>query len=420
MNLSTKSSKIYFKILNILLLLLLLFNVIFPKGGIKLAEFPITIGYLIFFILFIHIFIGTLISTRTYVNNKFIMVHIILIICFNTIVLLGVGYNGYDDLGMLVSMIINLFLIPIIFLLFLNPLSQECDIEKYLNFLKNGIMFVSIYGIFLFFYKYYTGAFIEIPLLTVNYHDVGLIESTKSIDRGGVFKLISTYNNGNIYGVCILMLLPLYVWLEKSKIKKFLVKTSLILTLSRTVWIGLVLYEFFVFIKSKLTFQRVLTLLLIVSFLVFSIYTIMIFLNWDLSLLFDTDLGGRRKQLDFVFSFFPIKSFYVTSEITYVFILSIFGLIGLLFFILIMTFPIILWYLGKIPNRMKFKKHIVHGLILYLIVSFGDGAILYIPVMMIYWFLVFMLYSNHKQALAIDNKFHKNIHYENNFKTDKG
>ena len=53
------------------------------------------------------------------------------------------------------------------------------------------------------------GKFIEIPFLTVNAGDYGTLESTKHINRGGYLKLISTYNNGNVYGVATLILLPL-------------------------------------------------------------------------------------------------------------------------------------------------------------------------------------------------------------------
>ena len=90
-----------------------------------------------------------------------------------------------------------------------------------------AVLFVSAYGIFLFFYKLGTGSFIEIPYLTVNAGDLGELEG-KSIDRGGIFKLISTYNNGNVYGISILILLPLYAHLEKRLSRVLTVKASLV------------------------------------------------------------------------------------------------------------------------------------------------------------------------------------------------
>src|SRR5690606_25097688 len=75
-----------------------------------------------------------------------------------------------------------------------------------------------------------------------NAGDVGALEG-KHIDRGGIFKLISTYNNGNIFGICMVMLLPLYACLERRTWPQLVVKAALVLTLSRTVWAGLIAYE---------------------------------------------------------------------------------------------------------------------------------------------------------------------------------
>ena len=100
------------------------------------------------------------------------------------------------------------------------------------------------------------GRFVEIPFLTVNFHDVGTLETTKYIDRGGIFKLISTYNNGNVYGVCLLMLLPFYNSVEPSKLKRMIVKLSLLLTLSRTVWFGLFFAEILTYLYVyRITFK---------------------------------------------------------------------------------------------------------------------------------------------------------------------
>src|SRR5690606_34127372 len=125
------------------------------------------------------------------------------------------------------------------------------DLDLLLRAVRMAVLLVSAYGIFLFFYKLATDSFIEIPYLTVNAGDVGELEG-KSIDRGGVFKLISTYNNGNVYGISLLMLLPLYTFLEKRLSSVLTVKASLVLTLSRTVWAGLVVYE----VLSRLYVRR--------------------------------------------------------------------------------------------------------------------------------------------------------------------
>ncbi len=77
----------------------------------------------------------------------------------------------------------------------------------------------------------------------VNAADVGLLETTKDINRGGLFKLISTYNNGNVYGAAMLILLPLFDAIETRKWRKLFLRIALVLTLSRSVWIGLVMLQ---------------------------------------------------------------------------------------------------------------------------------------------------------------------------------
>ncbi|MCK4632346.1 MAG: hypothetical protein KAT79_03695, partial [candidate division Zixibacteria bacterium] len=119
---------------------------------------------------------------------------------------------------------------------------ERARLDYLMDLLRKGLLLIAVYGIFLFIYRLVTGDWIEIPFLTVNYGDLGGLDY-KHINRGGIFKLISTYNNGNIYGICVLMLLPLYERLEKKGWKVWIVKASLLLTLSRTVWIGLVVYE---------------------------------------------------------------------------------------------------------------------------------------------------------------------------------
>ena len=64
--------------------------------------------------------------------------------------------------------------------------------------------------------------------LTVNAGDLGELDSSKFNQRGSVSKLISTYNNGNIFGVCTLMLFPIFYEYTKSKIKIIIPLTYLI------------------------------------------------------------------------------------------------------------------------------------------------------------------------------------------------
>jgi len=59
---------------------------------------------------------------------------------------------------------------------------------------------------------------IEIPYFTINAADVGEV-ADKYNQRGNIMKLISTYNNGNIFGVCTLMFFPLFYYNTQKSIR---------------------------------------------------------------------------------------------------------------------------------------------------------------------------------------------------------
>ncbi len=237
-----------------------------------------------------------------------------------------------------------------------------------------------------------SGNIIEIPFLTTNYHDYGELEN-KCNNRGFVFKLISTYNNGNIYGICLLMILPLYQLLETSKWRKSIVVLSLILSFSRTVWAGLIFSEmiFAILVLKKNIFLR---LMLPLFFSIMAIISFTYFFGFDFSFLYDQTLGGRTGQLEVfkTMSLFPDKPFQGIAEIVYLGILSNFGILGLFGYLTAMICPIILTFLFK--SISPIRKSILCGLINYLFLSVSDGALLYVPVLVFYWFLSSIVLRN--------------------------
>ncbi|MEI8300081.1 MAG: hypothetical protein WCG10_00520 [Chlamydiota bacterium] len=363
--------------------LLFLFLLCFPKGGIKLGNIPITWGYLFFFMT-----LSICLVTRPLIFKKKTLLACLALIPFQCISLFTLLSYGTQNIGYIFSFVIHFFLMPWAFLLVFPQYIDAQTFNQILSWIKGGVFFIGSFGIFLFFYKILTGSFLEIPLLTINYHDRNELELLKCIDRGGIFKLISTYNNGNLYGVCVLMLLPIYQHLETSRYKQMLVKLSLILTLSRTIWAGLILYELCIhstystkwLIKAfKIVLSLItvgLSLILLTKFFPFS---------WEF--LFDRFLGNRLGQFEVLHTakWVSTKAFEEIFEIIYLGVLKSFGILGLITFLIAMTYPIFT------APKSFLSKPILLGLILYLIVACGDGALLLIPVMCFYWFLVFLL-----------------------------
>jgi hypothetical protein len=378
-------------------LLLATFLLLFPKGGIKLAGVPITWGYLLLGMFAAAAFVFALLSARLWKLRRSRLLTLAALLPFQLVSLLTFAANGVEGLGFTISFLVTFFFLPPVFVLLMAPYLDRLDANMLFRFLRVGILAVAAYGIFLFFFRMITGAFLEIPLLTVNLGDLGGLDE-KYINRDGVFKLISTYNNGNIYGICMLMLLPLYGWIEQSRLRRGIVKFSLVLTISRTVWIGLVLYEVLsrMFIR-RISARELASLVGVIALVGVIIAVIMSRLGVGIWFLLDTSLGGRAHQIDFVREarFLAVEPFSTIMEIVYLSVLRFFGIVGLATFLVAMTTPLALYLTGYVPSaRSTFKRCVAVGMVIYLVIAASDGAILYIPVMAFYWFLVALLLSH--------------------------
>lgn len=365
------------------LFFLWLFLLVLPKGGFKIANVPVTWGY---FLLGITSFYFLHQKSWSIKNSR--LQALILLLPFQTISLATFAINGIENGGMAISFLISFFFLPSSFFFLFSNTIENMDLPYFASLFKKGILYIACYGIFLFFFKQISGHFIEIPFLTTNFGDFGQLED-KHINRGIVFKLISTYNNGNIYGICLLMLLPLYCFWEKCGWKRLPVKFSLLLTLSRTVWIGLLFHEiiFAVFVDKNCR-KRIATMLSGVIFALISLFIISQYYGFSFSFFFDSDLGGRSGQLSSLkeWGYFSSLPFWGISEIVYAGILYSFGFIGLITFVIAMLGPVVLGTLNSKPS--PFRNSLYAGAINYLFISMSDGAILYLPTMVFFWFLI--------------------------------
>lgn len=370
--------------------LLTLFLLFFPKGGIKVLEIPVTWGYFFLFL----IALGCFLIKRLFFDKRTLFC-LLALIPFQATSLVTILINGEMHLGYFFSYLIHFFILPILFFLIFPCYIDKSAIDVLFKWIRDGVYFIAIYGLFLFVYKAVTGSFVEIPFLTVNYHDINELEYGKCIDRGGVFKLISTYNNGNLYGVCVLMLLPLYNTLEVSVWRKWIVKSSLILTLSRTIWIGLVVYEVLIyFIGHTGSIRKFIKMSGALLMLVVGLFILMQVFPFSSEFLLDRFLGNRIGQLEVLnhVEWISTQAFDGIYEIIYLGVLRSFGAVGLITFLFAMAFPLMLFRIERGRNyNPEWQGSLAAGLILYCIVACADGALLLIPVMCFYWFLASML-----------------------------
>lgn len=382
----------------IVLYLLCIFLIAFPKGGFKVGTIPITWGYiLLFLVCAASFFLMWKEGLKVYLPAPRLQV---LLLCFpfQAYAFFILMFSKVSSVGFLLSAMVSLIAMPFLFLLVLNNYFDRPNFRSsFIPLFKALILFVAIYGIFLFFYRIKSGITLEIPYLTANIDDSGTLDSEKNNMRGDLSKLISTYNNGNIYGVCVLIFFPLYMEYEKRFIPRVLVITSLILTLSRTAWVGLLIYFALTFSKEFLKPKTWIYLFLLIVVIAIAGPIILEAMGKDTSFLFDKDLGGRAKQLDALndISFFGDFEFSAITEIVYLSILKDFGIIGLVFFVLYLMAPLIVHYnYRKLAVTQNAVSKAWWGLLLYVIIAASDGAILLIPVMAFYWFLAAFVFSD--------------------------
>lgn len=366
--------------------LLWLFLLVFPKGGIKIGPVPLTWGYL---------WLGVA-ATAACLRRKWSVPlprlrALLLLLPFQLICLWTVLANGTENPGWTIALFISFFFTPYAFLLLFSEDIETMDLARFFRLFKKGVAFISYYGIFLFIYKQLMGKYLEIPLLTINWGDLGMLDDFKCNSRGLVSKLISTYNNGQLFGISLSMLLPLYCYLQANKWHRWAAKLAVLLTLSRTAWIGLLFHEFFYGLLVEKSKKKALwSLLFFLSLFTGAAAAFSWAYGLDLNFFLDGNFGGRRDQLTTLqeWSFFPAKPFSHIQEMVYIAILSLFGVFGLLAYLLAMAGPLVSYF--ELP-RSKERLAILLGLLNYLFISISDGATLYIPVLAFFWFLVSLL-----------------------------
>jgi hypothetical protein len=367
--------------------LLLLFILVFPKAGIKIDSVPLTLGYLSLGITSLFFFFR-----RPYRVLPPHFLALLLLAPFQLSVLTTWTCYGIENPSFALSFAVNLFILPWLFFGLFSSAIERLDHAYFIRFLKMGILFIAAYGILVFFARIITGKLFLIPFLAANLQDADTIEATKCIVRGDWLKLISTYQNGIIYGVSLLILLPLYIAVEESAIKRGIVKLSLILTLTRTVWIGLFLIQFiYPLFTQTLTLKilRKLALQLCLSALILIWVLRGINLDsWDF--IFDANFGGRAILFEALdrWTLFG-KPFSGIPEILYLGILDNFGLVGLITFSIGITAPLGIYLM----QHTRDKTALAQGLFTYLFIACSDGALQFIPVMAFYWFTSAMLLS---------------------------
>ena len=317
----------------------------------------------------------------------------------------AVGYflHARSALTLLV-LIPNLILFPIIGLLFGYYFVNKLQINHLgYKVLTTAFYIVCLYGLFEFCINSVFKHLLIIPHVTTTHSNASALTHLISNMRPWGLKLISTYNNGNILGINLLMWGTLvYHFIKRSVPTGILGRLTLILTGARTVWLGLLVNE----ILFTLAFKKISSFLY--AFLLAATIAILFLYHpvHDHHFFHMGTMNGRTVQFQQMIesTFFPhplnIPALAMIKEIVYASMATSFGFLGLILFCILMLLALLL---HKPQNTLQKVCQI--SILTYLFLMWIDGAFILIPTQFVFWFMIgITLYKNPPNTATVPSQ----------------
>jgi len=365
---------------------LVLFNIALPKGGVQVGGLPLTWGYFLLVLFSGVALIGIIrrpgLSVWPFIQTFLLFLPIV------AIIFIKYGANELSLGGLLTTTAI-FGILPLATLVLCGPFLEDIPTHEIARALRWAIRFAVLWGLMNFLLYAMLKIFVEIPYITINAADAGEIYQ-KNNRRGSLMKLVSTYNNGNIYGVCMIMLWPIYLKIEPKRIFKLLFILSLICTLSRTVWFGAIVATGMCIFARHI---RVLNFSLWIGIFVgFGLIVLLLpLIGWTPDKVVDSSLGGRVAYLGSYGITFWGEPGVTIPEIVYVGFLRSFGIIGLAICLAALfigpIYGVINW-----DELSELRRGAVLGTLSYLAAAVIDGAFVFPPTLLLFLFLTALIY----------------------------
>ncbi len=400
---------------NFIWLLTIVINIVIPKAGMKVQGIPLTVGN----ILLAMSTVDLLIRKKWKIDFSGVSKFIILSVLFWSVRLLPVVVFGGKALNEIVGQITALIIYPISYYVTKCYLEYEgvYSIEKVI---KIGVCAVMMYGIVQFLLG--IGA-VDIPGLTVNYSDYITNPSAWWLEKynsfGNSSKIVSTYQNGNVFGCSLILLFPVAFRSEyKREIYRYfllaLFTISIILSGSRSCLIGCIIYIVFLVVKAinKQRIKRNILCLTVVIFLL----CIPIMVLWIgnpnnaelINRMFGTSMNvffqgsGRTNSAMEYFRWISTNMWAIVCgglgatysggayEMTYIAVFIMGGIIGVTLFLLPFVKVLLLCKNGLRKRNDSLLHGVKEGLTIYLITAFLEGAYWLPPTAINVWMICAM------------------------------
>lgn len=307
---ATKKESRFFK----LLLVTIFFNIWFPKAGIKISGIPFTIGNIMFALTFI-MWIFLKFKNIMKFNKTGIL------ILFGILYFLARLFLSYFinlDFEHFIGFIIPLIVYPLIFYIIIDTVDSKEKVDKIVKIIVYGFFFLSIYALMQYIFGIDK---VAIPGITVNltdYKEYGKYWFLQKANGTTVdsAKIVGTYQNGNLFGISLILIYPLvYYYLKQNNKKNTLIVSLLLfivcvfLTLSRACWLGIVLFIIIeIILKKSKTIGAIISKIMIVSLCIAGIFFALNYMPSISERFFGTDakdwisMSGRTQGIIDVFN----------------------------------------------------------------------------------------------------------------------
>lgn len=260
---------------------------------------------------------------------------------------------------------------------------------------------------------------VDIPGITVNYSDYRSNPSGWWLDKnnavGDASKMVSTYQNGNLFGVTIILLFPIALSSEKKMLGKMffwvLFVLSVLLSGSRTVYLGLILLVVYYAVRGIAQMRvRIGTIVAIgVAGIAVAAGVVFVVTRFAPDMfdrvmsLFDLETmlqgAGRtdgairyfqwlaRQPVAFLFGAIGMDYNGFAYEMTYVCVFLLGGLVG---FMLFMGFLLsaVGRAVGRLPKRNTLARAFFIAIVVYWVIAFVEGGYWLPPVAWNVWTIV--------------------------------
>lgn len=211
-------------------------HVLIPKAGLKVGDVPVTLADVCFTLLLWPAFTSTLnpqAHRRLRTATGFILAGMVYFVA-RTLMM------GLDAQNLAKFTVLGVY--PLIFFIMIKKVRTGEQARTVVRLIGLCVLIVVLYGVA----QYALGArTVLLRGITANWSDASdpdfLEQKNNVIDEAGQSKLTSTYQNGNLLGVNLLLLLPVasLSWGKRTKLLAFPASVAVIgLTASRSAWVG--------------------------------------------------------------------------------------------------------------------------------------------------------------------------------------